>query len=227
LRLLQRREDRGRRGNGRLDGGEICCCRSRETPQPAPPRKEQCARSPYTGGIHGNRGGRADGAFFVTRSGTLTGVRRFDPRLDKARFIDRQRNENSEGARGCDVEIGAQSMDDRVLEMSFRGHTSADVEGPWSPVEVRGTFENGYSTLMSGRSPGAARGGFESTVDAVIELRPRHGPPPPHPFVFEDTAYAETDTVAGNTPLFPRKKPLSYASTPLFVSLKPESRSSD
>lgn len=95
------------------------------------------------------------------------------------------------------VEIGAQSMDDRVLKMSFRGHTSADVRG--AVVRLKsGGFETGIH-LMAGL-PGDSPAGFRKTVEAIIELRP--DTVRLHPtLVFEDTALAGMYRRGEYTPL--------------------------
>ena len=67
------------------------------------------------------------------------------------------------------VELGAQSMDDRVLSLSNRGHTAKDtVEGVQS-LRERG-FRVGIQ-LMPGL-PGDSDDRFRSTITKVIALRP-------------------------------------------------------
>jgi len=112
-------------------------------------------------------------------------------------YIDRHAMKTLKAHGVATVEIGAQSMDDRVLEMSFRGHTSADVRG--AVVRLKsGGFETGIH-LMAGL-PGDSPAGFRKTVDAVIELRP--DTVRLHPtLVFEDTALAEMYRRGEYTPL--------------------------
>jgi histone acetyltransferase (RNA polymerase elongator complex component) len=95
------------------------------------------------------------------------------------------------------VEIGAQSMDDGVLEKSLRGHTSADVQRALARLKSAG-FETGVH-LMAGL-PGDSPAGFRRTVEAVIELRP--DTVRIHPtLVFEDTALAAMYRRGEYTPL--------------------------
>lgn len=67
------------------------------------------------------------------------------------------------------VEIGAQSMDDEVLNLSRRGHSSADVRGAAEMLRKRG-FETGIH-LMAGL-PGDNRERFAFTVAETIALCP-------------------------------------------------------
>ncbi|MDZ4165064.1 MAG: radical SAM protein, partial [Smithellaceae bacterium] len=67
------------------------------------------------------------------------------------------------------VEVGAQSLEDRVLSMSNRGHTAMDVVSAIGRLKDRG-FETGMH-LMAGL-PGDSREGFISSVERTIALRP-------------------------------------------------------
>jgi histone acetyltransferase (RNA polymerase elongator complex component) len=68
------------------------------------------------------------------------------------------------------VELGAQSMDDRVLELSHRGHTSEDTVRSVGLLKRNG-LDVGLQ-LMPGL-PGDTESSFLETVDRVIELRPQ------------------------------------------------------
>jgi len=67
------------------------------------------------------------------------------------------------------VELGAQSMDDRVLALSGRGHTAVDTERAVTLLKERG-FIVGLQ-LMPGL-PGDSADIFRQTVDKVIKLKP-------------------------------------------------------
>lgn len=67
------------------------------------------------------------------------------------------------------VELGAQSLDDAVLQASMRGHSAADVISAISLLKKNG-FKSGIH-LMAGL-PGDTPEGFLKTVDHVIALRP-------------------------------------------------------
>ncbi|MDO8786297.1 MAG: radical SAM protein [Syntrophales bacterium] len=85
------------------------------------------------------------------------------------------------------VEIGAQSMDDEVLNLSHRGHSSADVRSAMKMLKKQG-FETGIH-LMAGL-PGDSGEKFASTVAETIALRP--GMVRIHPtIVFQGTALAK------------------------------------
>ncbi|MBW1996692.1 MAG: radical SAM protein [Deltaproteobacteria bacterium] len=67
------------------------------------------------------------------------------------------------------VELGAQSMDDEVLELTKRGHRAAD-----TVRSVRMLRDHGFSVgiqLMPGL-PGDSRERFRRTVEKVVELKP-------------------------------------------------------
>jgi histone acetyltransferase (RNA polymerase elongator complex component) len=67
------------------------------------------------------------------------------------------------------VEIGAQSMDNRVLALSKRGHSAED-----TIVSVRLLKEHGFKVgvqLMPGL-PGDSETGFLRTIDTIVNLRP-------------------------------------------------------
>ena len=67
------------------------------------------------------------------------------------------------------VELGAQSMDDRVLALSRRGHGSGDTVSAVRILQERG-FRVGIQ-LMPGL-PGDSPGQFRETINRVITLRP-------------------------------------------------------
>ena len=67
------------------------------------------------------------------------------------------------------VELGAQSMDDKVLRLSNRGHTSRDTITAVKTLKERG-FNVGIQ-LMPGL-PGDSQGVFMDTIDKVIGLKP-------------------------------------------------------
>jgi len=67
------------------------------------------------------------------------------------------------------VELGVQSMDDRVLLLSHRGHTSQDTVNAFKILKRRG-FTVG-AQLMPGL-PGDSKEIFMDTIDKVIGLRP-------------------------------------------------------
>jgi len=67
------------------------------------------------------------------------------------------------------VELGVQSMDDRVLLLSHRGHTSQDTVNAFKILKKRG-FTVG-AQLMPGL-PGDSQEIFMDTIDKVIGLRP-------------------------------------------------------
>jgi len=67
------------------------------------------------------------------------------------------------------VELGVQSMDDRVLLLSERGHTSQDTINAFKILKSKG-FTVG-AQLMPGL-PGDTKEIFMSTIDKVISLRP-------------------------------------------------------
>jgi len=67
------------------------------------------------------------------------------------------------------VELGVQSMDDRVLLLSNRGHTSQDTVNAFKILKRRG-FTVG-AQLMPGL-PGDSQEIFMNTIDKIIGLRP-------------------------------------------------------
>ena len=67
------------------------------------------------------------------------------------------------------VELGAQSMDDRVLELSKRGHSSGDTVRAVQSLKRYG-FRVGIQ-LMPGL-PGDSKEGFYSTIKKVIAMHP-------------------------------------------------------
>ncbi len=68
------------------------------------------------------------------------------------------------------VELGVQSMDDRVLALSRRGHTAEDTENAVKTLKRHG-FSVGIQ-LMPGL-PGDSRDVFRATTEKVLGLRPR------------------------------------------------------
>jgi histone acetyltransferase (RNA polymerase elongator complex component) len=67
------------------------------------------------------------------------------------------------------VELGVQSMDDRVLLLSNRGHTSQDTVNAFKILKRKG-FTVG-AQLMPGL-PGDSQEIFMDTIEKVIDLRP-------------------------------------------------------
>ncbi|HOD36258.1 MAG TPA: radical SAM protein [Syntrophales bacterium] len=111
--------------------------------------------------------------------------------------IDRQAMKLLKAHGVATVEIGAQSMDDAVLEKSLRGHTSADVKEAVVRLTSEG-FETGIHLMVG--LPGESRAGFRKSVQAVVDLRP--DTVRIHPtLVFEDTALAGMYRRGEYTPL--------------------------
>lgn len=67
------------------------------------------------------------------------------------------------------VELGVQSMDDRVLNMSGRGHSAVDTENAVWLLKEYG-FCIGLQLMVG--MPGDSAAGFENTVGRVIKLKP-------------------------------------------------------
>ena len=67
------------------------------------------------------------------------------------------------------VELGAQSMDDRVLALSGRGHTAADVENAARQIREAGL---GLILQMMTGLPGDSDEGAVNTAERLIALRP-------------------------------------------------------
>ncbi len=67
------------------------------------------------------------------------------------------------------IELGVQSMDDRVLNMSGRGHCAADTINAVSLLKEYG-FSIGLQLMVG--LPGDSGAGFMDTVDQVIKLKP-------------------------------------------------------
>jgi histone acetyltransferase (RNA polymerase elongator complex component) len=84
-------------------------------------------------------------------------------------FIDEERLSILKTFHVATVELGVQSMDDRVLAMARRGHSAADVRDAVSSLKREG-FRVGIQ-LMPGL-PGDSRETFEATIQEVISLRP-------------------------------------------------------
>ncbi|MDI6776127.1 MAG: radical SAM protein [Syntrophales bacterium] len=95
------------------------------------------------------------------------------------------------------VEIGAQSMDDEVLNISRRGHSSADVGGAVKMLKKRG-FETGIHLMVG--LPGDSRERFAYTVDKTIALRPDMVRIHPT-LVFQGTALAKAFQEGSYVPL--------------------------
>lgn len=95
------------------------------------------------------------------------------------------------------VELGAQSMDDSVLEKSLRGHTTREVVEAVATLKSAG-FETGIH-LMAGL-PGDSPAGFRRSVEAAIGLRPDMVRIHPT-IVFGDTGLAELYRAGRYTPL--------------------------
>jgi len=84
-------------------------------------------------------------------------------------FIDEDRLSILKAACVRTVELGVQSMDDRVLTMARRGHSAADVKTAVHLLKQEG-FKVGIQ-LMPGL-PGDLKETFQQTIEAVISLRP-------------------------------------------------------
>lgn len=84
-------------------------------------------------------------------------------------FIDPGRLRILKSSHVHTVELGVQSMDDRVLTMARRGHLSSDVTRAVGLLKAWG-FNVGVQ-LMPGL-PGDSRKTFQKTIDRVISLAP-------------------------------------------------------
>ena len=67
------------------------------------------------------------------------------------------------------IELGVQSMDDRVLNMSGRGHCAADTT---NAVSLLKEYEFFIGLQLMVGLPGDSAAGFMDTVDQVIKLKP-------------------------------------------------------
>ena len=101
-------------------------------------------------------------------------------------YIDRERIDLLKRYSVKTVEIGAQSMDDEVLNRSKRGHTASDVRRALVLLKEN-DFETGVH-LMAGL-PGDTKEGFYHSVEEIIKLRPHTVRVHPT-IVFKDTALA-------------------------------------
>jgi len=95
------------------------------------------------------------------------------------------------------VEIGAQSMDDEVLNLSKRGHSASDVRHALVLLKEKG-FETGVH-LMAGL-PGDTKEGFYRSVEEIIKLRPHTVRVHPT-IVFKDTSLARAYRAGKYQPL--------------------------
>lgn len=84
-------------------------------------------------------------------------------------FIDEDRLQILKASSVRTVELGVQSMDDRVLTMARRGHSAADVRAAVQLLKEDG-FKVGIQ-LMPGL-PGDSEETFRETIQAVISLDP-------------------------------------------------------
>jgi histone acetyltransferase (RNA polymerase elongator complex component) len=84
-------------------------------------------------------------------------------------FVDEDRLSILEAWHVRTVELGVQSMDDRVLAMARRGHSTADVTEAVRLLRRVG-FKVGIQ-LMPGL-PGDSEETFQATIEAVVSLRP-------------------------------------------------------
>ncbi len=84
-------------------------------------------------------------------------------------FIDEERLSILRTFHVTTVELGVQSMDDRVLTLTRRGHSAADVREAVRRLK-RGGFKVGVQ-LMPGL-PGDTRETFRATIEEVISLSP-------------------------------------------------------
>lgn len=95
------------------------------------------------------------------------------------------------------VEIGAQSMDNDVLRLSRRGHSSDDVKYATKLLMEHG-FETGLHLMIG--LPGDTEERFHYTVEEVIQLRPHMVRLHPT-VVFRNTPLAEAYTMGEYEPL--------------------------
>ena len=84
-------------------------------------------------------------------------------------YIDQQRMDLLRQYQVSTVELGVQSMNDQVLDLARRGHTSADVEWAIPPLRQAG-MEIGVQLLLG--LPGDTRTSLRRTVEQVIALQP-------------------------------------------------------
>ena len=107
-----------------------------------------------------------DAAAPYIRNGTLNSIR-ISTRPDS---LDAERLAILKAYHVTTVELGVQSMDDRVLALSRRGHTAKDSE-----EAVRILKDNGFSVgiqLMPGL-PGDSKESFLKTAERVLALKPQ------------------------------------------------------
>ncbi|MCD6306823.1 MAG: radical SAM protein [Deltaproteobacteria bacterium] len=84
-------------------------------------------------------------------------------------FIDEDRLALLKSLHVTTVELGIQSMDDRVLTLARRGHSAADVKRAVHLLKKQGLRVG--AQLMPGL-PGDSRETFQKTIQAVISLHP-------------------------------------------------------
>jgi len=99
------------------------------------------------------------------QSGAVDSIR-FSTRPDT---IDSQRLAWLDGYRVATIEIGAQSMDDRVLQASDRGHRAADTEKAMALLKDRG-YETGLQMMLG--MPGDTAAGPLETGRRLRDLAP-------------------------------------------------------
>lgn len=83
--------------------------------------------------------------------------------------IDDERLELMRNLGVSTVELGAQSMDDKVLGLSRRGHTAADTV---ASVEILKGYDFKVGIQLMPGLPGDSREGFFKTINDVIGLQP-------------------------------------------------------
>ena len=106
-----------------------------------------------------------EAAYPYVENGTVTGIRiSTRPDAITPEILDTLEKYGVES-----IELGAQSMNDRVLEMNHRGHTSEDVVKASKLIKDRG-FELGLQ-MMTGLYGDSFEGTLE-TADKIIELKP-------------------------------------------------------
>ena len=69
------------------------------------------------------------------------------------------------------IELGAQSMDDRVLRLNRRGHTAADVKGASALIKAGG-FSLGLQMMIGLYGEGDSRAAASYTAGELIALKP-------------------------------------------------------
>lgn len=99
------------------------------------------------------------------QDGKIDGIR-FSTRPDT---IDDERLDLLEGHQVATVELGAQSMDDRVLALSMRGHTAADTVSAVGFLKKNG-YEIGLQMMVG--LPGDDKDRLYATGRKIVNLKP-------------------------------------------------------